>query len=118
MAKAIDMSGMVFGELTVLERANDRVSPGGNKRIYWKCKCNCGNTTEVDGSELRKGHTRSCGCQWHKTGKGSAYYKHGDAGTKLYKVWQNMKRRCCVFFIEYSHRQQINSSTGQEFMTT
>lgn len=94
MAKAREMVGLRFGELTVLERANDRVRPCGEKVIYWKCKCSCGNIKEVDGSELRRGNVTSCGCQWHKTGKDGVRYKHGETGGRLYKIWSLMKSRC------------------------
>ena len=29
---------------------------------FWKCKCECGNTTIVQGTSLRNNHTKSCGC--------------------------------------------------------
>jgi len=31
-------------------------------RMYWLCKCDCGNTYEVSSSNLKNGTTRSCGC--------------------------------------------------------
>lgn len=34
----------------------------GNFHSYWKCICECGNTTTVRDSELKNGHTISCGC--------------------------------------------------------
>lgn len=30
--------------------------------IYWFCKCECGNITEVNSDNLRRGWTKSCGC--------------------------------------------------------
>ena len=32
-------------------------------RRYWNCECVCGNTREVDGSNLKNGVSKSCGCQ-------------------------------------------------------
>ena len=52
-----DLTGMVFGRLTVLEQA-DRI----NGKIAWLCQCSCGNTKIVKGSELKNHKTRSCGC--------------------------------------------------------
>ena len=53
----INMIGKKFGKLLVIEQA---VSP--NKRLYYRCKCDCGNLTTVVGEDLRSGHTQSCGC--------------------------------------------------------
>lgn len=38
--------------------------PSDKGHAQWECKCNCGNpnTFIVDGSNLRNGHTLSCGC--------------------------------------------------------
>lgn len=54
----IDLKDMVFGKLTVLEKTEKR-SQGS---VIWKCRCECGNIKEVNGSNLRQGYTRSCGC--------------------------------------------------------
>jgi hypothetical protein len=55
---------MVFGRLTVLERADDYISKSGYKQVQWKCKCNCINKTilVVSGNDLKTGNTKSCGC--------------------------------------------------------
>lgn len=59
----IDMTGERFGRLTVIEGAGKRRSVSGkDKGYYWKCRCDCGNTVTVSGSNLRQGLTRSCGC--------------------------------------------------------
>lgn len=55
--KLIDLTGQQFGELTVIERDNSK-----KKKVYWKCKCSCGNYASVLGDYLRSGHTKSCGC--------------------------------------------------------
>lgn len=58
MAKAIDLTNQRFGILTVLKRDFSRKSD-----TYWFCQCECGNITSVLGKNLRKGRTKSCGCQ-------------------------------------------------------
>ena len=53
-----DLTGKTFGRLTVLKRDYEKV--GAN--AYWICQCECGKTTTVRGTDLKQGHTQSCGC--------------------------------------------------------
>lgn len=53
-----DLTGMTFGELTVLDESAHR-----NNKIYWECACKCGSTVQVSTSSLISGHTTSCGCK-------------------------------------------------------
>lgn len=48
---------MKFGRLTVLSRSENK----GNLTA-WNCICACGNKTIVTSSNLKTGHTKSCGC--------------------------------------------------------
>lgn len=59
-----DLTGQQFGKLLVLELDKTRMNSRkeGNFHSYWKCICECGNTTTVRDSELKNGHTISCGC--------------------------------------------------------
>ncbi len=60
-----DLTGKVFGRLTVVKQAEDHVSPNGEHIAMWQCKCGCGNPNDiiVAGSNLRRENgTRSCGC--------------------------------------------------------
>ena len=59
MGKLIDITGMKFGRLTVIERAP---SEGHGAHAKWKCICDCGKTTITTGRDLINGHTVSCGC--------------------------------------------------------
>lgn len=56
----IDLTGQVFGKLTVIEITDMRK----NKSVVWKCRCSCGNQNfiYVDSHSLRRGNTLSCGC--------------------------------------------------------
>ena len=63
-AKLIDLTGKRFGKLTVIRRDSDKVLPSGSKVARWFCECDCGNTVSVIGSNLRKGTSKSCGCQF------------------------------------------------------
>lgn len=85
-----DITGKRFGKLVVL-------GPGGrchNGEIKWRCICDCGNTTEVKGSSLRSGITKSCGCRMLdglKTGWQRS--THNQSKTRLYGIWCGMKNR-------------------------
>lgn len=56
--KPDEVIGKRFGKLVVLERLENAKDAS---KVY-KCKCACGNTTEVNGKYLYNGDTRSCGC--------------------------------------------------------
>ena len=60
MGRKIDLTGQVFGKLTVLEEAQERNKSGS---VCWICQCECGNIVIVSGDNLRRNHTKSCGCQ-------------------------------------------------------
>lgn len=63
-----DLTGRVFGRLTVLEQAEDYVKPNGVHCAMWRCLCsNDGNIVEVRGSALKNGATISCGCYRNET---------------------------------------------------
>jgi hypothetical protein len=60
-----DLTGMVFGKLTVLHQVEDYIEPSGVHRDRWLCECSCEKHTikAVLGNNLRKPNgTRSCGC--------------------------------------------------------
>lgn len=80
--KAKDLTGQKFGRLTVIARngSNPR------KQALWKCECECGNYTTVEGSKLKTGHTQSCGCLHKEILKQPR--KHGLTYTKLYRIYR------------------------------
>ena len=53
-----DLSGQIFGELTVLHRNFAKKS--SNRDAYWTCKCSCGQERVVTASELRTGAVSRC----------------------------------------------------------
>lgn len=79
-----NLSGRKFGKLTAVEYVGDST---------WLCLCDCGNTTRVKTSRLMSGNTSSCGCLKRESLSAIATV-HGGSGTRLYKIWQNMKGRC------------------------
>ena len=58
-----DLSGMKFGDLTVLSRGTDYVSPTGYRSTRWRCKCACGQEKEIRADVLKSGTATSCGCK-------------------------------------------------------
>lgn len=86
MSKKIEMLGQRFGKLTVLKEGGRKA----NGLVLWFCKCDCGSFSLVRGDRLRSGKTKSCGCSGH------CIIKHGKSGSRLYSVWENMNRRCCL----------------------
>lgn len=59
-----DLTGQIFGRLTVIEQAEDYITPKGKRVIRWLCKCNCSEDkyTIVYGARLKNHSTLSCGC--------------------------------------------------------
>lgn len=88
MPEKIDLTGKVFGRLTVL-----REDKKHGKYIAWLCHCECGSDVAVVGYNLRSGHTKSCGC-FHKERAKAANTTHGLKKSKTYISWCNMISRC------------------------
>ena len=55
--KCIDIKGKKYSRLTVIEKSHV-----AHRTMYWKCICDCGKETIVNGTALRKNKRKSCGC--------------------------------------------------------
>lgn len=97
-----DLVGRKFGRLTVVSEI-PKFSSDGHTR--WLCKCECGNTKDIDRTHLIQGKTKSCGCLRREMGaaKGNQnknngclpkHETHGLCRTRLHTIWSNMKTRC------------------------
>lgn len=86
MPKLIDMVGRKFNKLLVLRDSGLR---GARNRIKYVCLCDCGNESIVFGDPLRRGHTKSCGCD-----KSIIMTKHGKHSSGVYKTWDKIIQRC------------------------
>lgn len=75
--------GMRFGHWEIMSAA-----PAKNGHSHFECRCVCGKIKSVMGGHLTSGRSTNCGCK--KPGK----YRHGQAGTRTHKIWQQMKSRC------------------------
>jgi hypothetical protein len=88
----IEMTGQRYGMLLVVSKSEAR----SGTKVKWNCICDCGKTTEVDGSFLRKGYTRSCGCL-----RRTCHLKHDHSSNNTrglsspeYNSWRGAKERC------------------------
>ena len=74
-----DLTGMVFGNWTVLREAKlDSI------KDVWVCRCACGKESVVRGGNLRGCYSRSCGCLRKKN-------KDGETGEELTKAGIHVK---------------------------
>lgn len=95
MANFKDLTNQRFGRLKV-EKLDKKVKSGKRYRYYWDCKCDCGNHISARTDELTSGNTRSCGCLKKEQDKINltANHRHKLSGTKLYRLYQGMRKRC------------------------
>lgn len=57
-----DLTGQVFGKLTVLKRCQDKIFNQSKRAgTQWLCKCSCGRQVKVLSSNLITENTQSCG---------------------------------------------------------
>lgn len=54
----VDLTGRVFGHLTVLKKDTKR---GKHGEVIWICQCDCGNRTHTKAANLLNGSATSCG---------------------------------------------------------
>lgn len=60
--KLIDLTGQVFGRLTVIKRVDDYIQPSGRHLVQWLCLCTCGKEKVTRTPYLMAGDIESCGC--------------------------------------------------------
>lgn len=65
----IDLTGKIFGDLTVVGLGERRITISGSRKITWNCVCKCGNKSTVDYQNLVNKLTSSCGCKSRGIGK-------------------------------------------------
>jgi hypothetical protein len=95
----MDLTSHRYGRLTVIENTRQLNS---DRRIIWRCRCDCGAEAAVSSAHLRSGGTKSCGCLQVESAvkNGRTTRKHGEAGnakkrmSREYRAWIGMKERC------------------------
>lgn len=65
-----DLTGQKFGKLVAIKPTTMK----DGSHMFWLCKCDCGNNTEISGARLKDGTTKSCGCI--KTSIGEMNIRH------------------------------------------
>jgi hypothetical protein len=86
-----DLTGQVFGRLTVIGLAIPK--PFKTNQSAWNCRCACGNMKPVRAQSLIGGGAKSCGCFANENRK-SIGFKHYLCNTPTYNSWLSMKQRC------------------------
>lgn len=109
-----DMTGWKMSEhgvpdsrLTVIKQVDDHIDSNGRHRARYLCKCNCGSDKDVFAyaSDIKYGHTLSCGCLQKEIAS-----KIGRK-SKKYNNWIEE-----VFTDEYgSYRIGFTSNTNRKF---
>jgi hypothetical protein len=88
-----DLTGQRFGRWTVIGRHGGP----GQSRTLWLCRCDCGTEKPAEGSALKGGLSRSCGCLRLEL-MATRCITHGNAKvgrhTREYRIWQSMLNRC------------------------
>ncbi len=88
--KKLEVVGEVYGRLTITGEADPHISRSRRKQRKVSYVCSCGVEGEALLGNILRGNTTSCGCLL-KEGNAT---KHGKYGTRLYKVYYNMRNRC------------------------
>lgn len=79
----IDITGERFGKWKVLGFSHlDKYN-----QAYWNCACDCGSFTPVSGKSLRKGYSKSCGCNKPESTR--------KQRTNLHKFVDGIERKRC-----------------------
>ena len=88
-----DLTGRVFGRLTVIGPHAGNLGRAKGSAFLWDCRCECGKLTVVGGGKFGDGHTQSCGCLRIDVNK-KMMTTHGMTGTSAYSTWQRIIQRC------------------------
>lgn len=90
--KTRDISGQKFGNLTAIRFDHRDERTAGGKH-YWLFRCDCGSELVIRKSSVTSGNTKRCSSCAAKI-SAEANTIHGGFGTRLYKEWIGIIRRC------------------------
>lgn len=83
------LAGQRFGRLTVEAETDQR----RDKKIVWRCRCDCGAIKFAASKLLVDGRTKSCGCL-NREASAQRRTTHGQCQTAEYQNWRAMRERC------------------------
>ena len=89
MGKTPIKIGDKFNLLTVLFRVKSKIK---KNNAYFACKCECGNFTVAQGTDMKNGHTKSCGCL---------------SKINLKKAWENRSGKVSYNHINYNYLEPV-----------
>jgi len=92
VSKRLDLSGKIFGRLTVISFF-EAPKINGQHKAMWLCRCSCGKEKIIRATTLKSGHALSCGC-FQQEERVRINTIHGQSHTRLYSIWESMKTRC------------------------
>ena len=83
MGKIIDITGNKYDKILVTSYSHTE-----KRRVFWNCQCDCGVIKKCNGTDLKSGKIKSCGC--------TRICKHNFTGTRIYSIWKGIKSRCYI----------------------
>lgn len=95
-ARFVDLTGKVFGRLTVIKRVENGHTPNGGEYGFTRYLCRCveGNECIVSANNLVTGRTQSCGCLMRERAR-ECNLIWTDEENKILSVLNSMHTRCC-----------------------
>lgn len=79
--------GKKINKLTIIDV--EKIKTKDSTRIYYVCKCDCGNIKSIYKYSVLNGSSTSCGCV-----RKERLTKHGLIGHSLYNTWDGIRKRC------------------------
>ena len=90
-------AGDIFNRFTVLSLSHK----DEHYRKHFLCRCECGIEKTVQGSLLKNGNTKSCGC-FRRDRMGDAFRSHGKSKTLQYCMFYDARKRAQRFGIPFT----------------
>ena len=75
----------MLNSITVIKEIERYISPKGQPKRQFLCKCFCGNEFKCTLSNLKSNNTKSCGCKKQKI---------KNKIESIYQTWMDIKKRC------------------------